>query len=115
METIFNKPLDAQVASLNDAIATLNSKIATLTLRNINWNYTVSAHGEAHTNLKTLIDNDIPAGYKYLGIVGYRTNNANVIVNAVIYLDSGYSLQILNNASSDISNSVNIQYLCIAN
>lgn len=105
----------AGVDTNSDAIATLNSKIATLTLRNINWNYTVSAHGEAHTNLKTLIDNDIPAGYKYLGIAGYRTNNGNVVINAVIYLDSGYSLQIINNASSDISNSVNIQYLCIAN
>lgn len=80
--------------------------------RRVTWSYNIAANGNGNTNLKTLIDNDLPQGYKSIGVVGFTTNDVNIVPIAVNYADSNYSLQLRNIGSSAIQNTVHVYYLC---
>ena len=73
----------------------------------------VAGSGEGHTNLKTLIDADMPNGSTCLGIVGFTTNNQNVIPVSIRYVDGAYSLQLRNLSSAATTASVAIYYIYI--
>lgn len=64
------------------------------TIRTISIAYSIAANGNFNTNLKTLIDNDMPSGYMYGGIGGWTTNSNNVFMNSCNYGDSAYSFQL---------------------
>lgn len=88
----------------------LNSKMQFQT-RSIQVPYECTANGQFNTNLKTLIDADIPSGYSCLGVVGYSTNEVNVYMVAFGYYDSAYSLQVKNASSSARSGNITVRYL----
>lgn len=96
--------------SLQDQVDTLNSKLEFIN-RSIQVPYTCEAYAQFNTNLKTLIDADLPSGYTVLGVVGYTTNDVNVHMIACRYYNTAYSLQIKNVGSTAISNNVVVTYL----
>lgn len=91
-----------------------NSKIphADFTVRTISRNLNVNENATAYQNLKTIIDEDLPSGYRCLGVVGFTSNNNNAFFISCRYIDYPYSLQIRNTSSSAISCNVTIHYLC---
>lgn len=93
-----------------DAINTLNSQLEFIN-RSIQVPYTCESYAQFNTNLKTLVDADLPSGYTVLGIVGYTTNDVNVHMIACRYYNTAYSLQIKNIGSTAISNNVVVTYL----
>lgn len=95
--------IDAGVSELNSKLEFIN--------RSIQVPYTCEANGQFNTNLKTLIDADLPSGYTVLGIVGFTTNDVNVHMIACRYYNTAYSLQIKNIHTISISNNVVVTYL----
>lgn len=87
---------------------------ATLSIRSVTWAYTIDANSNTNTNLYTLINNDLPSGATCLGVVGFSTNDVNVIPIAMQYYNSNYSAQLRNTSNSSVSNNLNVRYLCLA-
>lgn len=75
--------------------------------------YTTTAGGQYNTNLKTIIDNDIPNGKKCVGIVGFTTNSTDVVPVAIRYTDSAYSFQVRNVGTVARNVSATVHYLCV--
>ncbi len=82
-------------------------------IRTVTWNYTAAGNSSAYTNLYTLINGDLPSGGTCLGIVGYSTNNSNVLPVSVQYANNNYSAQVRNISSSSITTNMNVRYLCL--
>ena len=80
--------------------------------RKVDWNTTVPANGSTNTNLKTLIDNDMPSGYKFVGIIGYSTNDIYLSLVSARYYSGAYSLQVSNRYGSSRTSKIEIAYLC---
>lgn len=85
---------------------TLGNGSAVSTIRELQISYTINANSSYNTNLKTLIDNDMPSGYKFGGLAGFATNNIQVIMNNCGYYDSAYSLQLANRSGSAIGSTI---------
>ena len=83
----------------------------TLGVDSLSHPYSIAANGSYATNLKTLIDADKPSGSTVLGIVGYATNDVNVIAVALKYQSTNYSLQLRNLSNATNSHSIDIFYL----
>ena len=83
-----------------------------LEIRTVTAEFTIQANGNANTNLKTLIDNNIPSGKKFLSVAGYSTNDVYVVLSACRYGNSAYSLQLRNIATSERTTTVSVDYLC---
>lgn len=67
-----------------------------------------------HTNLKTLIDADLPEGKKCIGISGYDSGGGMIVIVQVRYANSAYSFQAANFSQSAYANKSSIvQYLCV--
>ena len=78
------------------------------------FSYTIDANSTYNTNLKTLIDGDIPSGYRFGGLAGYSSNNVLVLTTNFGYYDSAYSLQLVNRSNSAISSTTyRVFYLAI--
>lgn len=90
----------------------MNQSVIDLTERKIDWNTTVPANGSTNTNLKTLIDTDLPSGYKFVGITGYSTNDIYLTINSLRYYNGAYSLQVSNRYGSSRTSKIEIAYLC---
>ena len=73
--------------------------------------YTVSAGGQYYTNLATLIDADKPSGSTVLGVIGFSTNNGDVIPVSIKYENTSYSLQIKSVGTESRTNYVDVYYL----
>lgn len=83
-------------------------------IKEIQHSYSISANSTYNTNLKTLIDNNMPSGYHFGGLCGYSSNSVQVITTNFGYYDSAYSLQLANRSNSAIGNTVyRIFYLAI--
>lgn len=82
-------------------------------IRTVTWSYTADGNSIAYTNLYTLINGDLPSGGTCLGIVGYSTNNSNVLPVSVQYANYNYSAQVRNISSSSITQNMNVRYLCL--
>ena len=81
----------------------------------LNVNYSISANDSYNTNLKTLIDADLPSGHKCIGISGFTTNDINVLPISVRYENSQYSLQMRNISSSSKTEHVDVYYMYTPN
>ncbi len=85
-------------------------------VRSVSYTYSPANLGNANTNLKTLIDADMPTGYRCLGIVGVTTNDIYVFVVAAYYGASNYSLQLKSTYEGARSDKTAvIYYLCTDN
>lgn len=82
--------------------------------REVQHAYTIAANGSYNTNLKTIIDADMPADYNFDTIVGYSTNNANVVAYALYYADTAYTLRLKNLTNAAVSSTnIRIQYKAV--
>ena len=73
----------------------------------------MAANGTYATNLKPLIDADLPTGYRCLGVVGFSTNDQHAFVVALRYVNYAYSCQI--GPSVALTNkSLIVMYLAVA-
>lgn len=99
--------------TVTGAISALNGKILSYTAtRTVQWSYSLTANGNSNTNLYTLIENNLPANNRFLGLAGFTTGNVQVVPISVRYSDSDYSLQIRNLSSSAQTGTVTIYYIC---
>ena len=80
--------------------------------RSVNYSYTLAANGTDATNLKTLIDADVPTGYKFLSISGFTSNNSNAYIYTARYYNNNYSLALKNTSDSALTGEAVIYYLC---
>lgn len=71
--------------------------------RSVTFQYTVAAGGRVNTNLKTLIDADMPTGGVFAGIVGFQSGDANAVISAAFYNNNNYSLCVNNIGSVGIT------------
>ena len=97
----------------NGGLNEIKSILDGLEMRSLDINYTIPGSGMYNDNLYSIINADLPAGKKCLGIVGYTTNNENVVIVSARYSNTAYSLQMRTLSSSAITNAVFIYYLCI--
>lgn len=84
-----------------------------LEMRSVSVNYTIPGSGQYNDNLYSIVNADLPAGKKCLGIVGFTSNSENVLIDSIRYENSAYSFQMRNLSSSATSNTAFIYYLCI--
>ena len=85
-------------------MATSTIKNDNSVVRYIDFTYSVNANGSYNRNLKTLIDSDMPSGYRFGGLAGFASNNIQALTTNFGYYDSQYSLQMANRSGSAISN-----------
>ena len=94
-------------------ITALDNKINGLAVRYVTWDYSIAAGLSDNRNLKEMIDNNLPAGKRFLGIVGFTTNSANVVPASMRYEDTNYSWQLRNIGTSLQEEKAYAYYLCI--
>ena len=111
IENYTGSSLAGSSQSVKSALDALNSKTS-FTIRYVTFNYELAAGGNTNTNLKALIDSDLPSGKTVRGIVGVSSGNVGIIVNNAYYSSSNYSLQLFNVGSSTRNGYATIYYLC---
>ena len=98
--------------TVKGALDEVKNGLTSFTIRTVSIPYTVASNSSFYTNLKTIIDADLPSGYVCLGIVGFTTNDVAVLVMGVYYASTNYSFQVANTASRSITNTAYVRYLC---
>ena len=98
--------------TLTGAISTLNNGLASFQFRKVSFPYSIAANGNAHGNLYTLINNNMPSGYRFLAFAGFNTASVNVFMSNCRYANSDYSLELRNVSTSAISQTSEVFYLC---
>lgn len=82
--------------------------------KSVYFSYTAAANGgRFNTNLKTLIDNDAPAGARVIGIVGIGSGSGGMVPLTFRYGNSDYSLDIRNITSASITAQGEVVYAYI--
>ena len=75
---------------------------------------TFAANSTYNTNLKTIIDADLPSGKKCIGIVGWDSAGGMIVFSQLRYANNAYSFQCVNVSSSAYTNkTASVTYLCI--
>ena len=105
--------LTGAIAEHEQDITDINSALSGLSVRYVTWDYSIAAGISDNRNLKTLIDANIPSGKRFLGIVGFTTNSANVVPTSMRYEDTNYSWQLRNVGASLQEAKAYAYYLCI--
>jgi len=83
-------------------------------VRTVTWTYTVNAKSYKSSNLKTIIDNDLPIGKRCLGICGFNSGSTAVHFYRLIYADEDNSIGVKSLSGSKLSNkTATIHYLCV--
>lgn len=101
------------IAEHEGDISAINTKFSSFSAtRTVQWEYSLTANGNANTNLYTLINGDLPSGSKFLGIAGFTSGNVQVATISARYSDSVYSLQVRNLSSSTQTGTFTVYYLC---
>ena len=100
-------------AASNGGLNELKAVIDGLEMRSVSFAYTVPGSGQYNDNLYSIINADIPAGKRCLGVVGYTSNSENILIDSVRYANSIYSIQMRNLSSSAITQNATIYYLAI--
>ena len=100
--------LDEQASAISD----LNTGLASFEVRKVSFPYSIVANGNTHGNLYTLINNNMPSGYRFLAFAGFNTASVNVFMSNCRYVNSDYSLELRNVSTSAISQTSEVFYLC---
>lgn len=75
-------------------------------IKEIQHTYSIAASSTYNTNLKTLIDNNMPSGHHFGGLCGFSSNNVQALTTNFGYYDSAYSLQIANRGNTAIGSTL---------
>lgn len=86
--------------SVTGAIDALNSKTSDIVRYVARWDYTIGANSQLNRESKSIIDAATPSGYEVIGIIGFSTNNIDVVPISVRYSANSYGFQIKNISSS---------------
>lgn len=82
--------------------------------RTVTWTYTVEKDSYVSTNLKTIIDADLPAGKSFLGVCGFNSGSTAVSFYRIMYEDANNSVAVRSVSGSKLSGkTATIHYLCI--
>lgn len=100
--------MPAQIRDRGADGGTLNSKTENIVRFQANWNYTLSANGNANTNGKTIIDSLTPSGYEVIGIIGFTTGNVQVVPISARYGNNEYSFQVRNLSASQQTGTLSV-------
>ena len=92
-------------------MATSKIKAEGLFTRSISLSWTLSGSSASNFDIKTLIDNDLPQGYRCLGTVGYDTGQNQQLVSRCQY-EGSISFTMRNIATEERSGTATIRYLC---
>lgn len=77
--------------------------------------YSLASGAQYNTNLKTLIDSNLPSGYRCIGISGFTTGDIRVYFVSCFYGNSNYSFQIKNTSTNTVSENATVYYLYARN
>lgn len=111
IETYNGSTVAGSAQSVKSALDSLNSKTS-FSIRSVSYTYSIPAGASTNTNLKDLIDADLPTGKICIGVVGFASNDVSVMVCNAYYGSSAYSLQMRNIGDSTRDSTVRIYYLC---
>ena len=81
--------------------------------RSVSYSATIGAGAVSGTNLKTLIDNDLPTGWSFFTICGTATNSGNGLVQSFAYLNSNASLRVRNLGTASATINTTIYYIAV--
>lgn len=101
---------------LNSNLTTLSGIVSSLEMRQVSVPLpaTFASGATYNTNLKTIIDADLPTGKKCIGIIGWDSSGASILVSQLRYVNNSYSFHCINTSSSAYTNkSAQVHYLCI--
>jgi len=98
-------------AVTDGALNALNSNLASIGLSSVSVSYSLESGAQYNTNLKTIIDSNLPSGHKCIGIVGFTTGDIRVYFVSCYYGNSNYSFQIKNSGTYTVTETANIVYL----
>lgn len=111
VETYNGSTVAGSAQSVKSALDSLNSK-TNFEMRYVTFDYELAVGGNTNTNLKALIDADLPSGKRFLSIAGVSSGNVGIVVNNAYYSGSNYSLQMFNAGSTARNGYATIHYLC---
>lgn len=80
--------------------------------RSVRISYNLNGGEKLHTNLKTIIDADLPAGYVFSGLAGFASGNGSVIISSCYYGNTEWSFQLTNFATSNVTTDAAVYYIC---
>ena len=108
---------DAEDISYEDttvkgALDDIKAGLSSFQFRKVNYAYSIAANGNTHANLYSIINNDMPSGYRFLAFAGFNTASVNVFMSNCRYVNSDYSLELRNVSTSAVSQTSDIFYLC---
>ena len=87
-------------------------KSNTIGTRNISFSMTIEGNGTYHANLINAINNDLPSGYRCIGICGFSTGNDAFVPIQVSTITGGdYSLLVRNISGIQKTGTMHVQYL----
>ena len=98
-----------RISEANDPVNSIETRSVSVPLP-----ATFAANSTYNTNLKTIIDADLPTGKKCIGIVGYDSAGGMIVFSQLRYANNSYSFQCVNVSSSAYTNkTASVTYLCI--
>ena len=108
---------NTDISSIGDgtvtgAIEAVNTGLTSFQIRKVNFSYNITANGNAHGNLYSIINNDMPSGYRFLAFAGFNTASVNVFMSNMRYVNSDYSIELRNVSTSAVAQTSDIFYLC---
>lgn len=93
-------------------LKSLSNGLASFEIRKVNFSYSIAANGNTHGNLYTLINNNMPSGYRFLAFAGFNTASVHVFMSNMRYVNSDYSIELRNVSSTTVTQTSDIFYLC---
>lgn len=116
MKSLFQSGTAGGLPKLNSNLSTLSDKVSGIEVRivDVPLPSTFASGATYNTNLKTIIDADLPSGKKCIGIVGYDSAGASILLSQIRYVNNSYSFNCINTASYSYSDkTAHVSYLCI--
>lgn len=100
-------------ASVGAELTALNNGLTSFEIRKVNFSYSIAANGNTHGNLYTLINNNMPSGYRFLAFAGFNTASVHVFMSNMRYVNSDYSIELRNVSNTTVTQTSDIFYLCV--
>lgn len=85
---------------------------ATEQIRNVTIPYNLDGGASMHTNLRTIIDADMPSGYVYAGLSGFMSGNSGVVITQCNYMSTDWSFTARNVGPTNVTTNAIVYYIC---
>lgn len=108
----FVEGTNISATSIGGELKALNNGLTSFEMRKVNFSYSIAANGNTHGNLYTLINNNMPSGYRFLAFAGFNTASVHVFMSNMRYVNSDYSIELRNVSSATVTQTSEVFYLC---